>query len=324
MKSFYLAFLGAFLLFSCTDSNKGERAYVPESLGNINSLQIVIENNLWNEDVGEEIRALLAAPADGLPQDEPMYSMSQQPPSTFSGFARKYRLFLHTVIADKDTMYIRKDPFARPQIGVFITATTSEGLVASLRENQQRILDVFRHSEIKEKQKRIKLSLKKLDSLPERLGVSLELPSAYRTAASSDDFYWMRKNLKSGSTNIIIYEVPLNTIDNDSNVIGDIIRMRDSIGGSYLPVEDNGRFITTEDYAPYLFSSEIDGKFAYETRGIWEVKDQFMAGPFLNYAVKDEANNRYLILEGFSYAPAVAKRDLQFELEAILKSAKIE
>jgi len=48
-----------------------------------------------------------------------------------------------------------------------------------------------------------------------------------------------------------------------------------------------------------------------------------MAGPFLNYAVKDTVNNRFLILEGFTFAPSVKKRNLQFELESILKSARI-
>ena len=167
----------------------------------------------------------------------------------------------------------------------------------------------YQSSEIAENQRRIKISLKQLDSLKERLGVSLRIPSAYRTAKATNDFYWIRKDLKSsGSTNIIIYEVPFAMIGRDSAIVGDIIKIRDSIGGNYLPVEDEGRFITEEAYAPYLFSSEIDGKFAYETKGTWEVKDKYMAGPFLNYAVRDEANNRYLILEGFTYAPSMAKR----------------
>jgi hypothetical protein len=43
----------------------------------------------------------------------------------------------------------------------------------------------------------------------------------------------------------------------------------------------------------------------------------------LNYAVKDEKNNRYLIIEGFTFSPAERKRNLQFELESIIKSAKL-
>ena len=163
------------------------------------------------------------------------------------------------------------------------------------------------------------------DSLKYRFGVDMKIPSAYHIAANSKDFFWIRKELKSGSTNIIVYEVPQHLIGQDTTIVGDIIKMRDSIGGALMPVEEEGgRFQTEEAYAPYLFHSEIDGKFAYETKGTWDVKGQWMAGPFLNYAVLDEKNNRYLILEGFTYAPSVAKRDLQFELESILKSATLE
>ena len=152
----------------------------------------------------------------------------------------------------------------------------------------------------------------------------MRIPSAYRIAKKSKDFYWIRKDLKDGSTNIIVYEVPLSMISADSTAVGDIIKIRDSIGGGLMPVEDGGQFQTEKAYAPYIFTSEIDGKFAYETKGTWDVKDQFMAGPFLNYAIIDTQKNTYLIIEGFSYAPRVRKRDLQFELESILRSAKVE
>ncbi len=324
MKSFYLAAFAAFLFISCDNSGKKDVSYLPKSLGNINSLQVIIANDLWNAEVGEEIRTYFAAPTDGLPQEEPLYSINQMPPSTFTGFVRKNRIFLNVAIGDEEDVSIRKNSYSTPQTGAFVIAKSAERLVALIAENHKSILAAFRASEIAEKQRRIKISLKKLDSLKERLGVSLRIPSAYRTALASEDFYWIRKDLKSGSTNVIIYEVPMGMIGKDSTIVGDIIKIRDSIGGNYLPVEDEGRFITEEAYAPYLFTSEIDGKFAYETKGTWEVKDKYMAGPFLNYAVRDEDNNRYLILEGFTYAPSVAKRDLQFELEAILKSARIE
>lgn len=156
---------------------------MPESVGNLNSLQVVIESDLWNGDMGEKIRDIFAAPTDGLPQVEPLYSMIQLQPVTFSGFARKYRLFLNTSLADKDTMYIRKDTFAKPQAGVFITATSEKKLLSLLEENKDWILETYKKYEIREAQRRIKLSLKRLDSLPERFGVSLNIPSAYRTSA---------------------------------------------------------------------------------------------------------------------------------------------
>ena len=324
MKPLYFAFLTLFIFISCNETGKRDTSYLPKSLGNINTLQVITENDLWNGTVGETIREYFAAPTYGLPQDEPLFSMNQMPPSTYTGFARKYRLFLYVTLGNEDKVSIAENPYAKPQTGAIITSTTKEGLIKLINENQKRIIDTFKASEIKERQRRTSVSLMKLDSLPNDLGVKLKIPSAYHVAKATKDFYWIRKELKSGSANIIVYEVPMDMIGKDTSVVGDIITIRDSIGGKQLPVEDDGQFITEEAYAPYLFETLIDNKFAYETKGTWEVKNEYMAGPFVNYAIRDEANNRYLILEGFTHAPSVEKRDLQFELEAILKSAKIE
>ncbi|MGY0407221.1 MAG: DUF4837 family protein, partial [Polaribacter sp.] len=75
---------------------------------------------------------------------------------------------------------------------------------------------------------------------------------------------------------------------------------------------------------PFTSETVLDGKKAFETRGKWEVKNDFMAGPFLNYAVIDKKNNRLVVFEGFTYAPSVNKRAFLFELEAIGKSMKIK
>ena len=82
--------------------------------------------------------------------------------------------------------------------------------------------------------------------------------------------------------------------------------------------------ITEEARTPVVKEVTIGGKKAYETRGTWEVFGAFNAGPFLNYSIIDEKNNRVLVVEGFNYAPSVNKRDFVFELEAILKTSKIK
>ena len=325
MRPFYIVFFSFFLvLTSCNEGGKKDKSLLPNSVGNINALQIITPNDLWNGVVGEAIRNNFAAPTDGLPQDEPLFSMNQMPPDAFSGFARSNRLFLYVVLSDEDKVTIAKDEYARPQAGAVIKATSEEKLVELLNKNAAKIIESFHASEIKERQRRTAISLMKTDSLRNVMGVSMQIPSAYRIAKAKDSFFWMRKDLKDGTTNILVYEVPLSMITNDSTAVGDIIKIRDSIGSKLLPVEDEGQFITEDAYAPYIFKTKIDGKFAYETKGTWEVKGAWMGGPFINFAVRDEKNNRYLILEGFTYAPSAAKRDLQFELEAILTSAKIK
>lgn len=288
-------------------------------------MQVVISNELWNGQVGEKIREYFAAPTDGLPQIEPIFSINQIQPENFTDFARSYRTFLYVSVSDTNGVTLKRNSFAKPQIAAFVKGTDEEQLIQLIDSNYQKIIKTFKDSEIKERQRRTNISPMHVDSLKERFGVSLSIPSAYRVASACDDFYWLRKDLKSnGSTNILIYEVPMNIIREDSSLIGDIIRMRDTIGSSYLPVEDDALFITEEAFSPYIFTTEIDGNFAYETKGTWEVKDAFMAGPFVNYAIKDEKKNRYLIMEGFTYAPSMEKRNLQFELESIIRSATIE
>lgn len=325
MKSLYVVFFSLLFAFSsCNESGKRDKSLVPGSVGNINSLQIITPNDLWNGMVGEAIREHFAAPTDGLPQDEPLYSMNQMAPDVFTGFGRTNRIFLYVVISDVDKVSIATDEYAKPQKGAIIKATSEEKLVELINENASKIIAEFHKSEITERQRRTTISMRKTDSLKKDMGVTIRIPTAYRLAKSSDNFYWFRKNLKDGETNIMVYEVPLNMIQSDSTAVGDIIKIRDSIGSALMEVEDDGLFITEDDYAPYQFKTTIDGHFTYETKGTWEVKDAYMAGPFLNYAIKDEKNNRYLILEGFTYAPAARKRDLQFELESILLSAKLE
>lgn len=325
MRVFCTALFSVFLvLTSCNQSGKKDKSLLPDSVGNINSLQIITPNDLWNGIVGEALREHFAAPADGLPQDEPLFSMNQMPPEAFTGFARSNRLFLYVVLGDQDKVTLAKNEYAKPQTGAVIKATSEEKLVELINKNADKIIEAFHDSEIKERQRRTAISLMKTDSLRKALGVTIKIPSAYRVAKATDSFYWMRKDLKDGTTNILVYEVPLSMIDNDSSAVADIIKIRDSIGSKLLPVEDDGLFVTEDAYAPYLFKTEIDGKFAYETKGTWEVKGAWMGGPFINYAVRDEKHNRYLILEGFTYAPATTKRNLQFELESILNTAKLD
>lgn len=324
MKHFFYVLLAFVTLMSCNEGNKKTQRILPKSVGNINVLQIVTPNSLWNGIVGEAIRNNFAAPTDGLPQDEPLFSMNQMPPEAFSDFARSNRLFLYASISDEEKVSLATDEYARPQTGAVISAKSEKELVELINKNADRIIQAFHEREIKERQRRNSVSLMKTDSMKKVMGITMKIPSAYRIAKATDSFFWLRKDLKDGTTNILVYSVPLNMIENDSTAVADIIKIRDSIGSQLLPVEDEGLFITEDAYAPYLFNSEIDGQFAYETKGTWEVKDDWMGGPFLNYAIRDEKNNRYLIIEGFTYAPSVPKRDLQFELESILTSTKFE
>lgn len=325
MKRSFLLLASIIFFISCKNekTSKNDRI-LSDSSGNVNQLTVVIEKDLWEGEVGEAIRTNLAAPVDGLPQEEPLFSLSQIPPETFTGFVRNSRIFLKVEGGNKG-MDIISDEFARPQTGIVVQGQTPAEVIDVINKQSDSIIKILKKTELKEKQRRIRKSLKKDEPLEEKFGLNLNFPSAYRYAKKDEDFIWIRKEIPKGNMEIVIYEVPINRIENDSSVIANITKIRDSIGKAQIPGPVEGSYMITEKaYAPYLFETKIDGKFAYETRGTWEVENAFMAGPFVNYAIKDEANDRFLILEGFVFSPSRGKRDNIFELDAILQSAKIK
>ncbi|NOY47963.1 MAG: DUF4837 family protein [Chlorobi bacterium] len=325
MKKIILATFSIMLFVACKEDGAKAKRIVSSSSGNINNLSVVIDNILWEGPVGEHVRDVFGAEVYGLPQQEPLFSMSQMPTAIFTGFARKNRTILKIEKGKEANTVFLEDPFAKPQKLVLISGKTNMEIIAQIDKNAEKIISVFKNEEIKEKQKRIRKSLNKNNNIEQKLGLTIKFPSAYRVAKEDSTFFWLRRDIKAGTLNILLYEMPLNAISDGDNAINDVIKMRDSIGKVYIPGPIEGSYMITEEaYTPFFKTTILDNKPTFETRSTWEVKNAFMAGPFLNYIIKDEINNRLLVLEGFAFAPSVAKRDYMFELEAILRSVKIK
>jgi hypothetical protein len=325
MKNSILSLITAFLILSCNDSNSKKQRFVSESSGNINNISVVVDNILWEDTVGEAIRNVLAAPLEGLPQDEPIFSISQMPTQVFSGFTTKNRTVLKIEKGKPSATAILNDVYARPQTVVVVSGQTNDEIIAQLNDNSKKIVSALKKTEIKEQQRRISLSLFDDTPLKENLGIEMKFPTAYRIAKSADHFFWIRKEIKTGTMDFLIYQVPLSAIRKGDSAVTDIVRLRDSIGKKYIEGRLEGSYLATESaYAPYIFQTTIDNKPTYETKGIWDVKNDFMSGPFINYAIEDKAHNRYVIVEGYVFAPSVEKRDYVFEQEAIIRSVKIK
>ncbi|WP_411766139.1 DUF4837 family protein [Winogradskyella sp. A3E31] len=313
------------LLFNCGDKKDNQR-YLSNSSGNINTVSVVADNLLWEDQVGEAIRDVLAEPVVGLPQDdEPMFNLRQIPTQVFEGFATKSRIILKIEKTDSTGVSIYKDVYAKPQTVVVVKGTTDQEIIDQLNTNSDKIIDAFNKQEVKEKLRRINKSLLNDTAMENELGFTIDIPSIYRIAISDGEFYWLRKNLSNTENMaLMFYEVPLDRIREGDSTIVDIIKMRDSILAEKIPGEDGIVMSTEDDYAPSLFETIIDNKPTYETKGLWEIKGAYMAGPFVNYAIEDKINNRYLVAEGYVYAPRLDKRSYIFELEAIIKSIKIK
>jgi len=325
MKKTVLVVFTIIFLIACNNDGSKRKRILSSSSGKINNLSVVIDNELWEGSIGEQIRSILGAPVYGLPQEEPLFKMQQMPTVVFSDFATKSRIILKIEKGKPTDIKFLKDVFAKPQKLILVRGNTNKEINEQLVQNAEKIVAVFKNQEIKEKQRRIKIALNKNNNIEKNLGLTINFPSVYRVAKEDDSFFWLRKDVKTGTMNIMLYEMPLDAISEGDNAINDIIRMRDSIGKVHIPGPLDGSYMITEEaYTPYLNKTIIDNKPALVTRSTWEIKNAFMAGPFINYIVEDKTNNRLVVIEGFTFAPSVAKRNHMFELEAIIRSLQIK
>ncbi|MEM1338714.1 MAG: DUF4837 family protein [Bacteroidota bacterium] len=305
---------------SCGRSGKQQK-FLPPSTGSVNSLMVVMENELWQGAIGDKVRELFAQPALGLSPEQPILTLTQIPPQVFRGAVTHSRSILYIQQDSLALSHIKTNVYALPQKVVVVKGTNYQELVNGLEQIAENGIAAFRGVEILEAQKRFKRSLNKENALKETFGISLTIPSAYRVGKQEDNFVWLDRQIPKGNMNIIAYTMPENSFDNDSTFVRDIIAMRDSIGKKYVPgPEKNTYMITEKAFAPYVFPAEIGGKKAAQAKGIWEINGYPMAGPFLTYIINDKENNRKLVLEGFTFAPSTQKRDYMFELEAILRT----
>ena len=327
MKNLFSIFIITVLLTSCVGTDK---FVLRNSLGKINKVMVVAKVSDWNGDVGSAIRNSFGDLVIGLPQPEPVLSVSQIAPNGFNSMMKVSRNILIIGEGEKEDFYIKKNVYAQPQIIIYVYGTDDASVIKIFNKHKKEIIDAYISSDILMTQNIFKG--KKLDDSQfktlQNLGISFTAPENFKTVDDTGDFLWLRQHLvsgiaKTGSNNILVYSVPIN---DETKIAENIIAVRNRMGKKYIPGTDPETMymITEEAYTPYTSEVVLDGKKTFETRGKWEVKNDFMAGPFLNYSVVDKKNNRIIVFEGFTYAPSVNKRAFLFELEAIAKSMKIK
>ena len=317
--SFLLLF--TLLFFSC---KKQEQDLPRKATGKINTISVVIDDQLWNGEVGDSIRNKFASPVIGLPEEEPLFTINQYPAKLLEGFMTDSRTIIVIKKENFNQFAIKKNQYATPQNVFHISGKTNDAILSILQKNSAQIIQIIKETEIKEHQRINSLSLLNTDEIASFFLVDIKIPAGYESVLQKKNFIWLKKEIVSGNNSLLIYEVPLSAINKEMNSIVDIIKMRDSIGNLYIRgTEAEAHMITEESYAPYLHRTTISGYFAYETKGTWELKNDFMSGPFINYAIEDLPNNRILVLEGFCYSPSKEERDLMHELESIIKSTTI-
>lgn len=315
----FLLFLG--LLTSC---EKSDTVTLVASTGRINHILIVMNNEHWQGRIGAELKEIITEPVIGLPQEENQFSVNQVDPITFNSLFKRNRNILFVGLDSTSNFYTNTNVFASPQTTMTILSEDKESLIENIRSHKSEIIGVFKKNDLALYQKKLTKDFHDPENIEtlNTLGLSMKIPFDYKKVDDTGEFLWYRHVFDKGLLNIIAYEMPYDQSQIDYDFL---ISSRDSIGKSFIPGQFENTYMRTEPkFAPVTQEVDINGVKAIESRGLWFIENDYMGGPFLSYTFHDQIHQRLIVVEGFSYSPAAKKRDVVFQLEAILKTIVIK
>ena len=83
----------------------------------------------------------------------------------------------------------------------------------------------------------------------------------------------------------------------------------------------DGTYMTTSKVTdPKVSYINYKGHDFAETRGFWEVENDFMGGPFVSHSFYSLDGSEILVFEAFVYAPKYDKRQYMRQTESLLYS----
>ena len=320
-KSTLLILLLSAVFFSCIKKNQKSTI---ASTGKINTISIVIDDQLWNGSVGDSLRNKFAAPVEGLSKEEPQFDINQYPINVMEGFVTKSRTIIVVKIGEENHFSIHKNQYATPQNVIHICGKSLSDLIKIIERRTPQIISIIQKGEIVAHQLLLNDSVLNPKTIQKQFQFTVNIPKNYFYILKREKFIWLKKEFISGSNSLLIMQLPVHSINFSGDILKQFVAIHDSIGALYVKgKESNSSLYIDKSYPLYVQHISLDGKVAYEIKGTWRLKNSFMFGSFVNYLIIDAAKERILYLEGFCYVPSSEKRDYRHELESILKGVHL-
>jgi hypothetical protein len=342
------------LLTGCGEEVQRSLRPVPTAFGKINQLVVIADQEVWDGPLGDTIRFYYSSAFPILPQPEPILDLSHFTVENLEADPLRKELRNYMLIANLEdesslaTRLVRndvgqekirqareegkfnpiagRDKWAKGQLLIYQFAPTEDELIETVKRNFPSVLKRVHEADENKIEATIYLdgeSYKLKEEVREKMNVNLRVPNDYLLATSEDNFIWIRKETPKISSNIMIHKVKYT--DQQQLTKEGIKKIRDSLGRKYISSTLPNTYMQINDVDLPLLTSEttIDGHYALEARGIWEIVNDYMGGAFISYLVHNSENGELVFLDGFVHAPGEDKRNSMQYLEFILNTLKI-
>jgi len=320
-------FSGGILLSSLTSCNLGKSGKFP-STGTVNELLIITnDKEQWEGPLGDTIRAFFGAEQVGLSQPEPVFDLVNIADENLNDIFKKFHNIFIADINPDSTQTIsgtNKDLWSEPQRIIKISAPDLQSFYKEFDLKKETFMRLFIELE---RERTLTINYMSMDILlsdtvAKKFGIKLPIPEGFYLAKQSKDFMWLRHKVTKVKQDLELGIMIYSMNYHDTVVFNPkhILRWRNTITLENIPGPSPISFMKVADehlHPVFDTITDFPGGYAVETRGLWEVENDFMGGPFINYTFVDKVNNKVITLDGYVYNPNDVKKYYLRELESI-------
>lgn len=317
---------------ACTDkqqNSKQERHAKQASIGQPSEVLLVADNEVLGSTLKDSLEAMLTANVPGLNQGEDFFRLSRIPLSMHEKEFQK----MHSVLivkVDKKlkdvTLGSARDVWASPQLQMQLEGPSVEAIGKFLSSHQDYIRNTLLEDQLMTQTTYLKKhhSAEVVQDLKQTLGYTVFAPKEIKFTKKGKDFLWGSSRSSEKQLNMVFYALPYHGENLDDDKF--LAQLRDSVMKINIPGSTPGQWMETtwEGDQPIVMTTprEINGQRVVEMRGLWQMHNGAMGGPFVSLSAIDKERQEIIVAEGFVYSPSTTKRDLMRRLEAALRTLK--
>ena len=284
-------------------------------------LIVVCPQAEWTGEVGDSLRAIFTTPVPYLNQIEPIFDVLRVTERGFTGMVADHRNILKILVdpeLKETTTAVQYDVTSDPQIVMTLQGPSDGALVKYLSENRENLVYALEKAE---RDRTIDFGRKFPDKflaglVKEQFGVDFSVPQGYKLRAKGDDFLWISYEFPQASQGFFIYSYPYT--GRQALTVEALTEARNRFAARIPGPSEGSYMITADVYEPDLRTFRLEGRLWVELRGFWDVKNDFMGGPFVSYTTVDTTTQRVFTIDCYVYSPKNHKRNYMRELEHLL------
>ncbi|MFT6708272.1 MAG: hypothetical protein ACJATF_003128 [Flavobacteriales bacterium] len=347
-----LLFLSSF--FSCSNVDMAQFEARSSAFGQVNHMVVVADQKLWESAVGDTFRYYFSSAYPILPQPEPVFDLRHWTAGeiTSAPIRQKKRTYLFLGdLSNEDSpasKMILKDLGEEKGARAKTEKTFNSTMGKNKWADGQTLVYLFGNSEeeltnnIKSKFSAIARRVNEADlgivegtayasgngielsnKIKEKLGITIRVPADYILAIEDEKTMWLRKETDFLSSNIFLHKTKYQ--DKSQFTKEGIKAIRDSLGRKFVSTDIEDTYMRTNDQDLPMLTKVItlNNNYAVEVRGIWDIVNDYMGGPYISYLIHNPSTNDLLFVDGFVHAPGKKKRDYIQQLEFIFKSIEM-